>query len=117
IGEKFISTIKSNYQSIQIIGFCYGAKVVIDLITHNELSSLVKAAIVAHPSFLKTILFLLRIFDKNLKKQLKSNGLGTFIEYPGTVHGFVVRPDNTEEVIQEKDKAVQDAIEFLKRNI
>ncbi|CAF2997391.1 unnamed protein product [Rotaria socialis] len=134
IGEKFISTIKSNYQSIQVIGFCYGAKVVIDLITHNELSSLVKAAIVAHPSFLvkeeatqikRPILFLCAendsLFTSDLRqefeKELKSNGLGTFIEYPGTVHGFVVRPDNTEQVIQEKDKAVQDAIEFFKRNI
>ncbi|CAF4601168.1 unnamed protein product, partial [Rotaria socialis] len=54
---------------------------------------------------------------QEFEKELKSNGLGTFIEYPGTVHGFVVRPDNTEQVIQEKDKAVQDAIEFFKRNI
>jgi len=52
IAEKFISTIKKQYQSIQVIGFCYGAKVVVHLITHPELSSTVKAAVVAHPSFL-----------------------------------------------------------------
>ncbi len=35
-----------------MIGFCYGAKSVVHLITHPQLSSLVKAAAVAHPSVL-----------------------------------------------------------------
>lgn len=93
-----------------------------------------KAAIVAHPSFLdkkeakeikRPILFLCAendsLFVSDLRQEfeseLKCNGLGTFIEYPGTTHGFVVRPDESQQVIQQKDKAVQDAIEFFKKNI
>jgi dienelactone hydrolase len=94
----------------------------------------VKAAVAAHPSFLvkeeakqikRPILFLCAENDqsfvpdlrKEFEKELTSNGLGTFIEYPGTVHGFVVRPDGSEQVIQQRDKAVQDAIQFFKKNV
>ncbi|CAF4423773.1 unnamed protein product, partial [Adineta steineri] len=52
VAGKFISTIKGHYESIQVIGFCYGAKIVVYLITHEELTSTIKAAIVAHPAFL-----------------------------------------------------------------
>ncbi|CAF1244724.1 unnamed protein product [Rotaria sordida] len=134
IADRFISTIKGDYESIQVIGFCYGAKVVVHLITHPELSSLVKASVVAHPSFLvkeeakqirRPILFLCAENDtlfipdlrQEFEKELNSNGLGTFIEYPGTSHGFVVRPDDSQQVNQQKDKAVQDAIHFFKKNL
>lgn len=52
---------------------------------------------------------------QEFESELKSNGLGTFIEYPGTTHGFVVRPDDSTNVIQQRDKAVQDAILFFKK--
>ena len=98
------------------------------------MSSAVKAAVVAHPSFLvkeeaeqikRPILFLCAendaLFVPDLRqafeKVLKGNGLGQFIEYPGTTHGFVVRPDGSEEVIQQRDKAVEDAIAFFKKNV
>ena len=93
-----------------------------------------KAAVVAHPSFLikeeakqikRPILFLCAendsLFTPDLRKEfeneLKSNGLGRFIEYPGTVHGFVVRTDGSEQVNEQRDKAVQDAIDFFNKNI
>lgn len=61
------------------------------------------------------------LFKPDLKKEfedeLKSNGLGKFIEYPGTVHGFVTRPDGSQQVIEQRDKAVQDAILYFKENI
>jgi len=134
LGEKFISTIKGHYQSIQVIGFCYGAKVVVHLIKHPELSSTIKAAVVAHPSFLvkeeaaqikRPILFMCAendfLFTPDLRqefeKELTSNGLGTFKEYPGTEHGFVTRPDGSEHANQQRDKAVHDAIQFFKKNI
>ncbi|CAF1424096.1 unnamed protein product [Rotaria sp. Silwood1] len=134
VAEKFITTIKGNYESIQVIGFCYGAKVVVHLITHPEFSSTVKASVVAHPSFLvkeeakqikRPILFLCAendsLFTPELRQEfeneLKSNGLGTFLEYPGTVHGFVIRPDGSEQASQQKDKAVQDAIGYFKKNL
>ncbi len=98
------------------------------------MSSIIKAAVVAHPSFLvkeeakqikRPILFLCaendQIFTPDLKqefeKELKTNGLGTFIDYPGTVHGFVVRPDESQQSQQQRDKAVQDAIQFFKKNL
>lgn len=134
IGEKVISAIKGHYESIQIIGNCYGAKVVVHLIKHPEFSSSIKAAVVAHPSFLvpeeaaqikRPILFLCAENDnlfipdlrQTFEKELKANGLGTFLDYPGTVHGFVVRPDGSEQVSKQRDKAVQDAIEYFKKNI
>ncbi|CAF4169245.1 unnamed protein product [Adineta steineri] len=134
IADKFLSTIKGHYQSIQIIGFCYGAKPVVYLITHAELSSTIKAAIVGHPSRLekqeaeqikRPILFLCAETDQSFspdvqehfEKTLTENGFGTFFKYPGTVHGFIVRPDGTPQVNEQSEKAVQDAIEYFKKNI
>ncbi|CAF1038044.1 unnamed protein product [Rotaria sordida] len=134
IADKFISTIKGHYESIQVIGFCYGAKVVVYLITHPELSSTIKAAIVGHPSMLvkeeakqirRPILFLCAEIDhiftpdieEYFEKELATSGFGTFLKYPGTVHGFIVRPDGSPQVNQQSEKAVQDAIEYFKKNI
>jgi len=134
IADKLISTIKGHYQSIQVIGFCYGGKVVVYLITHPELSSTIKAAIVGHPSMLvkeeaaqikRPILFLCAETDQafppelqdHFEKELTTTGLGKFIKYPGTSHGFVVRPDGTPQVNQQNEKAIQDAIEYFKKNI
>lgn len=118
----------------QIIGFCYGGKVVVHLITHEELSSTIKAAIVGHPSMLvkeeaaqikRPILFLCAATDhmfstdlqEHFENELTANNLGTFLKYPGTVHGFVVRPDDTPHVKQQSEKAAQDAIEYFRKNI
>ncbi|CAF1403463.1 unnamed protein product [Adineta steineri] len=134
IAEKFISTIKQDYQSIQIMGFCYGAKSVVHLLIHPEFSSIIKGAVVAHPSFLvkeeatqikQSILFLCaendQIFTPDLReefeKELKSNHYGKFIDYPGTIHGFVVRPHDSPQAYQQRDKAIQDAIQYFKQNI
>ncbi|CAF2075108.1 unnamed protein product [Rotaria magnacalcarata] len=134
IADKFISTIKEHYQSIQVIGFCYGGKVAVYLISHSEFSSAVKAAIVGHPSMLvkeeatqikKPVLFLCaetdQLFSSDLQEyfedELTKNGLGTFLKYPGTVHGFIVRPDGSSHVNQQTEKAVHDAIEYFKKNI
>jgi dienelactone hydrolase len=94
----------------------------------------VKAAVIAHPSFLinedaaqikKPILFLCAENDNyfgpdirgHFEKVLTSTGLGTFIDFPGVNHGFVSRPDGSEQANQQRDKAVQDAIQFFKKNI
>jgi len=132
--EKYISTIKDHYDSIQGIGFCYGAKTMLHLIRHPELSSVVKAGAVAHAAFLvkedaeqikRPILFLCAEHDemfppdlrKHFEKTLSPTGLSTFIDYPGTTHGFIVQPDDSPEVIQQRDKAVQDAIQFFKKHL
>jgi len=51
------------------------------------------------------------------EKELTANGLGTFHTYPGTIHGFVTRPDGSEQSNQGSEKAIQDAIEYFKKNI
>ncbi|CAF4210280.1 unnamed protein product, partial [Rotaria sordida] len=133
VADKIISSIKRHYDSIQVVGFCYGGKIVIHLITHPELSSSVKAAVVAHPSFLvkeeanqikHPILFQCAETDErfipdireHFEKELTRTGLGKFIDYPGTIHGFVVRSDGTPQVEKQKNKAITDAIEYLNKN-
>ena len=120
--------------SFQVIGFCYGGKVTVYLITHPELSSTIKAAAVGHLSRLvkeeatqikRPILFLCAETDhafpleleEHFKKGLTENNLGIFHKYPGTVHGFVVRPDATEQSRQQSEKAIQGAIEYFQKNI
>lgn len=51
------------------------------------------------------------------ERELSRNGLGTFIKYPGTVHGFVVRPDGSPQINQQSEKAIQDAIEYFQKYI
>jgi len=116
------------------MGFCYGAKPVVDIIKHPQLSSIVNSAVVAHPSFLveqdaneikRPILFLCAendsIFVPNLRQEfekvLKSNGLGIFNEYPGTQHGFVCRPSDSEAVFEQSRKALQAAIQHFNKTL
>jgi dienelactone hydrolase len=90
----------------------------------------VKAAVVAHPTFLikeeasqikQPIVFLCaekdELFTPDLRehfeKVLTETGLGTFIDFPGTTHGFVTRPEGSEQANQSRDKAVQNTIEFF----
>jgi dienelactone hydrolase len=54
--------------------------------------------------------------EEYFQKELTTNGLGIFRKYPGTVHGFVVRPDGSEQSNQGSEKSIQDAIEYLRRN-
>jgi hypothetical protein len=54
---------------------------------------------------------------QEFENELISNGLGTFLVYPGTNHGFVVRPNGSEQTNQQRDKAIQDAITYFKNNI
>lgn len=117
-----------------MIGFCYGAKVAMYLITHPQLSSTIQAAIVGHPSMLvkeeatqikRPILFLCAETDNAFSPELQEyfeteltkTGLGTFLKYPGTIHGFIVRPDGTPQVNQQTEKAIQDAIEYFRKNV
>jgi carboxymethylenebutenolidase len=104
------------------------------LISQPELSSAIKAAAVGHPAFLvnddaaqikRPILFICAETDHTFpadmreyfEKTLMPTGLATFIDYPGTVHGFVTRPNDTELSKKQSDKAVHDAIEFFKKNL
>ena len=104
------------------------------MVTHPELSLTVKAAVVGHPSRLvkeeatqikRPILFLCAENDhafssdleEHFENELTANGLGIFHKYPGTVHGFVTRPDSSELSRKGSEKAIQDAIKFFQKNI
>ena len=104
------------------------------MITDAELSSTIKAAAVAHPTFLvkeeaslikRPILFICAETDQRFTPDLRQHfeetlsptGLATFLDYPGTVHGFVIRPSDSAQVREQRDKAVQDAIDFFKKNL
>ena len=95
---------------------------------------MIKAAAVAHPTFLveeeasqikRPILFMCAETDQRFlpdlrqyyEKTLAPTGLATFIDYPGTVHGFVIRPSDSPQVNEQRDKAVSDAIAFFKKNL
>ena len=92
------------------------------------------AGAVAHPSFLvkeeaahinKPIIFLCAEKDdffspelrKHFEEVLAPTNLAIFVDFPGTTHGFVVRPDDSAQAHQMSDKAIQDAITFFKKNI
>lgn len=116
------------------MGFCYGAKVVVHFLIKENVPSKVKSGVVAHPSFLvedeatqikRKMLFLCAenesIFVPELRAKFESalttNGLGTFLDFPGTTHGFSVRPDGTESVEKQRQKALEAAAEFFAKNI
>ncbi len=96
------------YPSVQAVGFCYGARQVVDLVKQSP--SPLKAAVLYHPTFLTAedapaiqlpILFNCaareEIFTPELRAkfeaELKRVPGCRFIDYPGTEHGFGARPE------------------------
>ena len=91
---------------------------------------MITSSVVAHPSFLvvdeaekikRPILFLCAendsLFTADLRghfeKVLTENGLGKFLTYPRTTHGFISRPDGSEQIEKQRKKAIDDAIQFF----
>lgn len=106
---------------------------VVHFVKDPQLSSMIEGGIVAHPSFLvaeeakeirRPMLFLCAekdsIFPDQMReifeKELTSKGLGEFHHYPGTEHGFVVRPTDSQQSQEQRDKAVQQAILFFNQH-
>ncbi len=97
-----------DYPSVQGVAFCYGARQVMDLVKQSP--SPLKAAVLYHPTFLTAedipairmpILFNCAakegVFTPELRAkyeaELKNVSGCSFIEYPGTEHGFGARPE------------------------
>lgn len=132
MAERFVSSIENQFQSIFLIGFCYGGKITVDLIIKEKINEKIRATAVGHPSRLveteaelirRPILFLCAETDhafpselrQNFEKILSPTGLSTFIDYPGTSHGFVIRPEDKPEILQQRDKALDDAVQFFRK--
>jgi dienelactone hydrolase len=55
--------------------------------------------------------------QKFYEEELTKSGFGIFHKYPGTIHGFITRPDGSPQGNEQSEKAIQDAIEYFKKNI
>jgi len=133
--EKLIDHLKAEgYQNFGMIGYCYGAKIVLTIAgRENRLG----AFAVAHPSLLnqddiknlKTPgLFLCAETDsafpvnglrKEAEEILKEKDVeNVFVDYPGTTHGFGIRADDSNPVYSAAAKdATARAIQFYKKHL
>ena len=128
--EKVVTQALKDFKTVQLVGFCYGARMVVDAVEKNNG---VKGAVAYHPTFLKAedapliaktnipfrfncaaddFIFvpdLRAVFEKELKGK---NGI--FKEYPGTQHGFGARPSG-ELAQKSREEALVDTIAFFKQ--
>jgi dienelactone hydrolase len=128
--EKVVTQALKDFKSVQLVGFCYGARMVADAV---EKANGVKGAAVYHPTFLKAedaaligktgtpfrfncaaddFIFvpeLRSVFEKEL-----SGKNGIFKEYPGTQHGFGARPSG-EQAQKSRLEALEDTTAFFKK--
>jgi len=140
-GKKLITSIRDECKlsSIQVVGYCYGAKYVVGLCSED----LVKSGVVAHPSMLvaedaekikQPMCFLCaekdQAFFPELKStfetRLKARGIeNAFYTYPGTSHGFAVRvifdPNVSAETLAAvnlaRQQAMDQGIAFFKAHV
>jgi len=117
-------------KSIQMVGNCYGCKPIVLILGDEKFGKHVKAVVFNHPSFLeKSDVDKVHVpihinesendkmFTPELRehweKALKEKNLGSFKQYPGTQHGFTVRPADAKGVEIQKE-ATKVMIDFLK---
>ncbi|KAK6004213.1 hypothetical protein QM012_009063 [Aureobasidium pullulans] len=124
--------LKSNYKKVAAIGFCYGAWAVLKLAAKD--SPVIDCAAVAHPSLLEEseianigvpVQFLVPETDPMFTPELKEFTLKTlptlnipfnYDYYPGLVHGFAVRGDQSDP--KQKDgleRAKNSAVNWFKQ--
>ena len=126
--ESCLNDVLLKYESIAVVGYCFGGRYT--AILGN--STRVKCVAMAHPSRLDipaeislkvpSLWICLEndaMFDGKARTSAKLhlNELkmeSTFIEYPGTSHGFATRgSENDEKVVKAREKALQDVCEFF----
>jgi len=131
VAKTTIQAVRDDYKatSIQAQGYCYGGKLVVHLLA----TDLIKAGVVAHPgmvtvedanAIIHPALFVCAERDNSFgseikakfEQALKTNKIeATFIDYPGTEHGFAVR--GPAEVEKQKQKSLEDSLAFLKAHV
>ena len=116
-------------QSVEAIGFCFGAVGVLQL----SADGLISSGVVCHPSgFTEDRVGMARVpllfncaetdhsFGPELRQKwettLKERMLpAKFIVYPGVEHGFAARLDGTANGLQQRQAALTESIAFLKQ--
>lgn len=107
VASKVATQLAKDYPSVQAVGFCIGARLVMNLIRAQP--AVLKAGVVYHPTFLAAddvpevklpMLFNCaareEIFSPELRAQFEAALAGSesrFIDYAGTEHGFGARPE------------------------
>jgi dienelactone hydrolase len=131
ICRTVLTQMLKDFKSLQIVGFCYGGRMVADLIP--SVKSL-KAGVFFHPSMLKPedapllkaagtpLYFACAETDQAFHPPLRAvyedelkGANGIFKEYPGTQHGFGIRPSG-EQAQKSCEEARKDVIAFFQAN-
>jgi dienelactone hydrolase len=131
ICRKVLTQMLTDFKSVQIVGFCYGARMVVDLIPSEKG---LKSGVVFHPSRLTPedapllkaagtpLYFACAETDQAFNPPLRAvyedelkGANGIFKEYPGTQHGFGIRPSG-EQAQKSCEEARKDVIAFFKAN-
>jgi len=123
---------KQGIKSIGAVGYCFGGKLSAVLAAGDETT----ANIIAHPAPIKPeeieaikrpTLWLCAEIDntftpenrKQAQEILETKGVkNTFIDYPGTTHGFAIRGDDKDEIVKKaKLAALEATINFFKQEL
>ena len=128
IFKSVLDVVAHESSAVFINGFCYGGKVAITLMPQDN----VTGAVMTHPSRLskedasfvtKPALFVCaeldNAFDATLRQYyeqtLKHRNDVTFRLHAGVEHGFAVRDDGSEVQVKEKQKAIEESIQFFRQ--
>ena len=132
VHEHVVNAIRqqSAVDSVQAVGFCFGAPGVLQLYEKG----LASAGVVAHPSGFtkdnagrcnKPTLFNCaendQAFTPDIRQQweqtLKDGNVPCkFVDYPGTKHGFAVRDDGSAVGVAARQRAIEETIAWLKQH-
>ncbi|BAF17388.1 Os05g0399100, partial [Oryza sativa Japonica Group] len=119
--------------SIGAVGYCWGAKVVVELVKAHE----IQAAVMCHPSFVtvddmkevKCPIAILgaeidRMSPPEVVKQFEQvlsskSGIGHFVKiFPGVEHGWTVRYKNDDAAaVKSAEEALADMIDWFNKNL
>jgi dienelactone hydrolase len=134
--ENFLTRIKAErgYENIGVVGYCFGGAISGRIASLGAITSLV----IAHPGLLsskamkainKPVSWVLAeddsLFSEALELQLEAHFRSRtpavqceFVRYPGTVHGFAIRPAREQPLsVEGQEKAVEQTVEWFRSTL
>lgn len=132
--KAVVADLKSrNISAIGVVGFCWGAKVVVELAKSSD----IKAAVLLHPSLvsiddIKEVSVPIAILGAEIDKMSPPELLNKFLEvlsakpevdcfvkiFPGVAHGWSVRYSNDDELaVKSAEEAHQDLIDWCTKYV